>query len=140
MLKGSCRCGRVKYEASGEPIVVAHCHCIDCQKRSGAGHTTGAMFLEKNFILQGALSKFSALSEEGKTTTHYFCTECGSPIYGKNTKMPKVVTLSAGTLEEPNKLNPEVTIFSKNKNHWDRMDNSIETYDDMPDWKPKLGE
>ena len=140
MFRGSCCCGHVKYEIEGEPIVVAHCHCIDCQKRSGAGHTTGAMFLEKNFTVEGMLSKFDQVTDQGKTTTHFFCTHCGSQLYGKNTEMPEVVTVSAGTLEDPNAVEPEVAVFDKNRNHWDKMDGSLETHDDMPDWKPDLGE
>ena len=38
MLKGSCLCGGVKYEIKGEPIIVAHCHCIDCQDTVNRAH------------------------------------------------------------------------------------------------------
>ena len=48
MLTGRCLCGACAYEIEGEPVVVAHCHCLDCQRLSGAGHSTGAMFAESN--------------------------------------------------------------------------------------------
>lgn len=139
MFIGSCFCGTVKYEIEGEPIIVAHCHCIDCQKRTGAGHTTGAMFLEENFKIKGKLSKFNHVDNGGKTTTHFFCTHCGSPLFGKNTERPGMMTVSAGTLENPNLIKPQVAVFAKFKNHWDVMDSSLESFDDMPDWKPELG-
>jgi len=41
---GKCLCGSVRYEVSGDPQIVAHCFCDDCQRLSGAGHSTGAMF------------------------------------------------------------------------------------------------
>ena len=44
MLTGRCLCGECSYAIEGQPVVVAHCHCRDCQRLSGAGHTTGAMF------------------------------------------------------------------------------------------------
>jgi hypothetical protein len=139
LFKGSCLCGGVKYEIKGEPIIVAHCHCIDCQKRSGAGHSTGAMFLEENFDVKGSPSKFNYVDTGGKTTTHFFCAHCGSPLFGKNTTMPGVMTVSAGTLELPNSIEPQVAVCAKYKNHWDAMDDSLETFDDMPDWKPEFG-
>lgn len=139
MLKGSCLCGGVKYEIKGEPIIIAHCHCIDCQKKSGAGHTTGAMFFEESFDVKGTPAKFNFVDSGGKATTHIFCAHCGSPLFGKNTKMPGVMTVSAGTLENPNLIKPQVTVCAKNRNHWDMMDGSLETYDDMPDWKPESG-
>lgn len=139
MFKGSCFCGDVKYEVKGEPIIVAHCHCGDCQKRSGAGHSTGVMFLEKSFSIKGRLSKFTHVADSGKKTTHFFCTKCGSPLFGKNSEMAGVIALSAGTLEDPNSIKPQVAVFAKYKNHWDVMDSSLETFDDMPDWKPEFG-
>ena len=30
--QGGCLCGKVRYKVKGVPKVVAHCHCIDCQK------------------------------------------------------------------------------------------------------------
>ena len=47
-----------------------------------------------------------------------------------------VVTVSAGTLEDPNLVEPQVIVFAKDRNNWDLMDSSLEAFDDMPDWKP----
>lgn len=44
---GGCLCGAVRYQISGTPVVVARCHCEECQKVSGAGHTVGVMFAEE---------------------------------------------------------------------------------------------
>ena len=87
----------------------------------------------------GTLSKFDHVADNGKTTTHFFCTNCGSPLFGKNTKMVGVMTVSVGTLEDPNLIKPQVAVFAKFRNHWDTMDSSLETFNDMPDWKPEFG-
>jgi hypothetical protein len=34
MFRGGWLCGGVRYEIEGEPVVVAHCHCTDCQRLS----------------------------------------------------------------------------------------------------------
>jgi hypothetical protein len=54
MRTGRCLCGAVTYEVDGDPVVVAHCHCADCQRVSGAGHTTGAMFPASKLVIRGA--------------------------------------------------------------------------------------
>ena len=42
-LQGSCLCGAVQYEVTGEPERMYHCHCGRCRKASGAGHATNLM-------------------------------------------------------------------------------------------------
>ena len=47
--KGGCACGKVRYEAKGEPQVAAVCHCRYCQLRSGSAFGTLVYFKEENF-------------------------------------------------------------------------------------------
>jgi len=34
-LGGGCYCGKVRYEAEGEPMMKAQCHCRECQYITG---------------------------------------------------------------------------------------------------------
>ncbi|WP_438269777.1 GFA family protein [Neptunomonas phycophila] len=36
MITGSCLCGKVSYEISGEVGDIVHCHCVTCRKAHGA--------------------------------------------------------------------------------------------------------
>jgi len=48
-LKGGCYCGAVRYQASGDALFKAQCHCRECQYISG-GHPTVVMgMLESGF-------------------------------------------------------------------------------------------
>jgi hypothetical protein len=44
-LKGSCLCGAVKYEVTGDPKRFYHCHCSRCRKATGTGHASN-LFLQ----------------------------------------------------------------------------------------------
>ena len=44
-LSGSCLCGAVRYEATGEPKRFVHCHCSRCRKATGTGHASN-LFLQ----------------------------------------------------------------------------------------------
>lgn len=134
---GGCLCGNIKYEATGAPVVVAHCHCNDCQRSSGAGHTTGAMFAIKNVAISGDLAKFSHQSNVGTNVTKTFCPKCGSSIFGQNDGSPDYITISLGSFDDSSVFNPEVVIFAQNKKHWDVMDDTLLTFDEQPDWKPE---
>ncbi len=136
MLTGSCLCGACTYEIDGDPIVVAHCHCLDCQRVSGAGHTTGAMFPEGGIRLGGEPATYAVTSEAGNTVTRLFCGQCGSPLFGKNTGMPGFMTVSLGTLDSSAGLTPQVAIFARTRRHWDVMDPTVTTFYAQPGWKP----
>ena len=136
MLTGRCLCGRCSYTIEGDPVVVAHCHCIDCQRLSGAGHATGAMFAEAGVSLSGDAASFALTSDSGATVTRLFCPTCGSPLFGKNTGMPGFMTVTLGTLDRPDLLTPQVAVFARTRRAWDTMDSSVATFDAQPSWKP----
>lgn len=136
MRTGRCLCGACSYEIDGDPIVVAHCHCLDCQKLSGAGHTTGAMFPEASVTLHGKPAAFSLTSESGNTVTRLFCGSCGAPLFGKNTGMPGFITVSVGTIDAPDRLTPQVAVFTRSRRPWDIVDADVASFEAQPSWNP----
>ena len=134
---GKCLCGAVTYKVSGQPIIVAQCHCEECRRLSGAGHTTGAMFSADAVTLTGTLNEFKYMSGKDSEVTRVFCTGCGSPIYGKNTRIPGRLTLTLGTMDETSDLDVQVVIFERDKKHWDQLGPDVATFDTQPDWKPE---
>jgi len=136
MRKGHCLCGAIAFAAKGEPVVVAHCNCRDCQRLSGAGHTTGAMFATSEVAVTGTPSTYALKADSGSTVTRSFCGKCGSPLWGSNTNMPGFMTISAGLFDDPGTLAPSVAIFARSRPHWDVVDAGIASFDAQPDWKP----
>ena len=96
----------------------------------------GAMFVSGAVTVNGKLSEFSYSSHQDSEVTKVFCANCGSPIYGKNTRMPDNLTLSLGTMDDANGLDVEVVIFERDKPHWDRLGEDVVTFATQPDWKP----
>ena len=137
--RGRCLCGSVQYEVEGEPRIVAHCHCEDCQRLTGAGHSTGAMFPTEKFRLTGAVGTYQLQSENGNQVTRVFCLSCGSPIFGSNTAMQGFLTISLGTFDDSSEFTPDVVVFARNRKPWDFMDENIQTYDAQPQWNPGDG-
>lgn len=133
---GGCLCGNIRYEVTGVPVVVAHCHCEDCQRISGAGHSTGAMFATTQFAISGNVAEYSLVSKAGNQVTKVFCPTCGSPILGRNDGMEGFVTVSLGTLDDSSRFEPEVVIFAGNKKPWDIMNDTLPTFLAQPEWSP----
>ena len=133
---GKCLCGEVTYTADAPPVVVTQCHCEECRRLSGTGHTVGAMFVSRVVTVNGKLSEFSYSSDNGSEVTKVFCANCGSPIYGKNTRTPDHLTLSLGTMDNAIGLDVEVVVFERDKPHWDRLKEEVVFFATQPDWKP----
>ena len=134
--QGGCCCGSIRYQVTGKPVIVAHCHCQDCQRISGAGHTTGAMFKIDNVEIYGEPGQFILEANNGNQVTRGFCRHCGSPIFGRNSGSVGHITLSLGTFDDSSDFDPEVVIFTRNKKHWDMIDEDLACFDAQPDWKP----
>ena len=136
---GRCLCGGVRFEVHGQPVIVAHCHCVDCQRLTGAGHSTGAMFPVERFRLMGSVAEYKLQSASGNEVTRVFCPACGSPILGRNTGMAGVVTIALGAFEDSSGFVPQVTVFARNRKPWDTMDESLPTFAAQPAWLPEDG-
>ena len=139
MLEGGCLCGAITYKISGQPIIVAHCFCRDCQRVSGAGHLTGAMFPAEQIKVMGEMAEYRSAAASGSTVSHLFCRTCSSRLFGKNTNMPGAMTVAAGTLNDPNALEPQVAIFTRSRPHWDAVAPNVQSFEAQPAWKPSDG-
>ena len=139
MRTGRCLCGACSFEIDGDPIVVAICHCTDCQRLSGAGHSTGAMYAESGIRLSGQPASYKLQSSAGNCVTRLFCGTCGSPLFGKNSGMPGVMTVTMGTLDASEGMFPQVEIFVRTRRDWDRPNPAVQSFDAQPDWKPADG-
>ncbi|KAF2853726.1 hypothetical protein T440DRAFT_287208 [Plenodomus tracheiphilus IPT5] len=105
-MNGSCACGTVKYTTPTEtPILLFHCHCIDCQKQSSSAFGTSAIFPYFRIDGNPHVSHFVRQCDSGRRQYCYFCSKCGSRILhaqiveGGN---PEVVAVKGGLLEDLN--------------------------------------
>lgn len=106
MITGSCLCGKVNYEISGEVGDIVHCHCVTCRKAHGAAFSSVAAVKDCDFALSGQELLSSYESSPGKV--RYFCSSCGTQIYAKRDKTEHLV-LRLGSLD--------TDLDSKEKNH-----------------------
>ena len=76
-IRGSCLCGRVRYEITLPFRRANYCHCSRCRKHSGAAALTQGRVPRSGFqLLSGAELLRTYMPEGGKAKT--FCVTCGS--------------------------------------------------------------
>jgi hypothetical protein len=131
-LMGGCLCGAVRYEASGMPIFSGNCHCRDCQRSSGGAYTPAIFMPEEAVAIQGTVKYFESKADSGNSISRGFCPNCGSQMFAKLEKLPNMLGLRAGTLDEPANYRPNVDIYTDSAAHWDHMDPALPKFARAP--------
>lgn len=131
--KGGCACGAIRYEATAEPIFVAHCHCKDCQKMTGAHMATVAAVAADAFTVeQGKAKVYVTIGDSGGKVYRSFCAECGSTLYSTADVMPGFYFVEAGSLDDASWLRPSSHIYTASAQPWARIPADMEQHPRMP--------
>jgi hypothetical protein len=124
-LRGSCLCGGVRYEITGELGRASHCHCRMCRKQHGAAFGTYARVKAAEFrFTQGEdlVVRYRSSPEVFRT----FCRTCGSTLQWLWAPRPDVLTVTLGTLDDDPGIRPALHIYTADKAPW------FEITDDLP--------
>ncbi|KAF7890033.1 uncharacterized protein EAF02_002448 [Botrytis sinoallii] len=101
MPKGSCLCGEIQYEFTGEPKMTALCHCHACQKWCGATSSSNVLLSRTQFkLLQGTPKTYEIPGDSGKMNKRSFCGTCGTSLFGELELMPDFFGIKAGSLDD----------------------------------------
>lgn len=115
---GSCLCGEVSYELSGNMGIFQYCHCSRCRKFSGSAHSASLFVAPDQFRwLHGAEWVGRYEPTDSKHFATAFCKNCGSSLPWL-TKTGKAVVVPAGTLDGDPAIKPTQNIFCSSGASW----------------------
>jgi hypothetical protein len=133
-LNGSCLCGSIRYVIDVPITELRACHCVHCQKTSGAGGSVNAMIPSTAFhILQGTPKRYAVLADSGRTLHRYFCGDCGSPIYSQRASNTEFVTVRVGTLDGAPAMRITANIWTRSARPWAWIDPASKQFAGQPD-------
>jgi hypothetical protein len=130
--RGSCRCGAVRFTTSGAPVMAGNCYCRDCQKSSGAGHVFHAMFPEAAVDIAGETRGFPYTADSGSVVTTVVCATCGSPLFGRTSRMPGMMTVRVAAFDSDDGLAPSMEVYVKRRRAWDGEAKDVPRFEGMP--------
>ena len=131
-IAGGCLCGAVRYESNSGQVIGGHCHCIDCQKSSGTGHSSHLGVPKPAVTITGDTTVFEAPTDSGNTVSRHFCPTCGSPVFSTNASMPELLFLRASCLDDLEVFQPGVVVYTKSRPSWDHVGQGLPEFDGMP--------
>ena len=118
--EGGCTCRAVRYRLTSRPLIVHCCHCRWCQRETGASFALNAMIEADRVTLllgQPEIVHTPSLSGIGQKIAR--CPTCRIAVwsnYGDRGDLIRFVRV--GTLDEPDRLPPDIHIFTASKQPW----------------------
>jgi hypothetical protein len=120
---GSCFCGAVAAEISGEPFWICYDHDDDCRRAIGSALNIWVGYRPEQFkLVRGIPKSFSKTI--GVTRT--FCGECGTSISYKDDGLKDELYVTIGFLDRPERFPPQAHAYWRMRLPW------VEFSDDLP--------
>ncbi len=134
---GHCLCGNINFTIKNPPARMAQCHCKDCQRSSGTGHMSLAFFSEDDIQITGQAKGYGAIANSGNTNTRYFCPECGSRVFSRNSARPGIISIAVGSADENDWFSANAVVYCKDRAAWDVTSTDVPNFDTMPPPAPE---
>jgi hypothetical protein len=103
---GGCLCGKVRFEATGQPYRVGICHCLDCRKHHGALFHASAIFPAEAVRIHGETRAYAG---------RHFCPNCGSTVFGRSDDEAE---LNIGSMDSPDQFTPTYELWMVRRESW----------------------
>jgi hypothetical protein len=129
---GGCTCGSVRYVCSRAPIAMLNCHCLDCQRSSGAPFASGFIVRVSEIAITGLPRTYSVRAGSGSLATRSFCSVCGSPLFTSGEVAPEFMSVRFATLDDPSEFRPLLDIWTSSAQPWACLSQAIPHYPQSP--------
>ena len=118
--EGVCNCGYVRYRMESRPLFVHCCHCRWCQRESGASFALNAMIeADRVTVLAAEPEQIDTPSASGEGQMIARCPKCRIAVWSNYAGAgPLLRFIRVGTLDEPDRLPPDIHIFTATKQPW----------------------
>ncbi len=106
MTTGGCSCGLVRLIATGDPLRVGICHCLDCRKHHGAVFYAAAIFPAAAVMVTGDTRSYKG---------RHFCPTCGSSVFARS---GPEIEVHLGALDASSQFTPTYESWTQARENW----------------------
>jgi hypothetical protein len=142
-LDGGCACRSLRFRMTSTPLFVHCCHCRWCQRESGAAFALNALIeAERVLSLAGEPDLVETPTQSGAGQKVARCPSCRVAVWSNYAGAGEAVRfVRVGTLDEPDRLPPDIHIFTRSKQPWVVLPQGAvavdEYYDSKLHWPPE---
>jgi hypothetical protein len=119
-MEGGCTCRQLRYRLHGQPLIVHACHCRWCQRETGTAFALNALYeADRVTHLAGEPDIVLTPSLSGKGQRIARCPSCRVGIWSNYPQAGPIVRfVRVGSLDEPDRIPPDIHIFTSSKQPW----------------------
>jgi len=132
MADAQCACGALRLAVSEPPLLTALCHCLACQRRTGAPFSANSFYAIDCVEICGTSTEFIRTADSGRKVHMYFCPTCGSTVYWKADGAPSWIGVGVGAFADPTYAPPAMSVFEQSKHQWVQLDDTVEHFQGLP--------
>jgi hypothetical protein len=124
------------------PLFVHCCHCRWCQRETGSAFVINALIESDRFeVLEGSVESVHTPSASGRGQDIMRCQGCRIALWSHYAGLgDKICFVRVGTLDDPNRLAPDIHIYTSTKQPWVILPPNVpavaEYYDRGRYWPP----
>ena len=129
---GGCLCGAVRFTVAADPLGARTCWCRLCQYLGGGTATANVAFPSDKVRSTGEIRYYDGTADSGNAMRRGFCPTCGTPLTSEALSRPHLIFLRIGTLDDPNLIGPQATIWTSQAPAWAHFNPDIPCIDTQP--------
>jgi hypothetical protein len=120
-LTGGCACGGVRYRLLARPLWTHCCHCTWCQRETGSAFAINALVeFDRVEVTAGRPEPLLTPSASGRGQVITRCPDCRVALWSAYGG-PAILFVRAGTLDQRQRIVPDIHIFTASKLPWVRI-------------------
>lgn len=127
--RGSCLCGKIRFEVDQFAPQTGNCHCSMCRKFHGAAYATIAEAEQRHFRWTAGEDLLKGyIADNG--TTRRFCSNCGSSLTFSSPRAdPNLVEIALGCFDDEVPIRPDAHIYVASGASWARPDDGLPQFE-----------
>ncbi len=131
-LQGGCYCKALRYEAEGEPMMKAQCHCRECQYLTGGSPNVFIAMPTAGFKYTTGECKQFSRSDLERPVTREFCSNCGTHVVTRAPGFPAVI-IKVGSLDDPKQYgDPQMAIYTIDQQSFHQIPSGMKAFERLP--------
>lgn len=128
---GSCQCGAVRFQVSGEFEAFFLCHCQRCRKDTGSAHASNLFSSKATLNWVSGHENIRTYRVPDTRHAKSFCVTCGAAVPSQQAGGALLV-VPAGSLDSAIDIRPNAHICYSSAAEWDDGLETIPKLDGLP--------